>query len=78
MALVVSDNGIGIAVEDQQRVFDRFFRSDQSRSQSGAGLGLSLAQAIAQAHGGTISLESTPGKGSVFTVTLPLEPIQNS
>jgi len=78
MALVVSDNGIGIAVEDQQRVFDRFFRGDQSRSQSGAGLGLSLAQAIAQAHGGTISLESTPGKGSVFTVTLPLEPIQNS
>jgi len=73
IALVVSDTGMGIAVEDQQRVFDRFFRGDQSRSQTGAGLGLSLAQAIVQMHGGTISLESTPGKGSVFTVTLPLD-----
>ena len=51
MVLKVIDTGMGISSEDQLRVFDRFFRSDQSRSQTGAGLGLSLARSIAQAHG---------------------------
>lgn len=69
--IVVQDNGSGIPPEDQTRIFQRFFRGDQSRSQGGAGLGLSLARAIARAHGGDIELQSEPDKGSVFTVHLP-------
>ena len=69
--LTVSDTGIGISPDDQARIFDRFFRGDQSRSQGGAGLGLSLAQAIAHAHGGEIHLESVPGRGSIFSLHLP-------
>ena len=69
--LTVSDTGIGIATEDQSRVFDRFFRSDQSRAKAGAGLGLSLAKAVARAHGGEIHLQSHVNLGSSFTVWLP-------
>lgn len=71
--LAVSDTGIGIDPQDQPKIFDRFFRSDQSRSQGGAGLGLSLARAIAQAHGGEISFDSTLGRGSVFLLQLPIK-----
>ena len=71
----VQDTGIGIARTDLPHIFKRFFRCDPSRCQaahqSGAGLGLSLCRAIAQAHGGDIEVASTPGKGSIFTVTLP-------
>jgi heavy metal sensor kinase len=67
----VQDNGAGILPEDCERVFERFFRGDQSRSQSGAGLGLSLALAIARAHGGDIALQSQPGTGSTFAVKIP-------
>ncbi|MBZ0293777.1 MAG: PAS domain-containing sensor histidine kinase [Anaerolineae bacterium] len=68
------DNGIGITSEDQKRIFDRFYRSDQARSveTGGTGLGLSITQKIIQAHGGEIEVESTPGKGSLFRVYLPL------
>ncbi|MGZ3560042.1 MAG: sensor histidine kinase, partial [Thermodesulfobacteriota bacterium] len=52
-------------------IFERFYRCDQSRSQSGIGLGLSLARAIARAHGGDITVDSLPNQGSIFTVTLP-------
>jgi len=69
--LAVSDHGAGIAPEDQRRVFQRFFRSDQSRTLAGAGLGLSLVHAIVKAHGGDILLESEPDKGSRFEVRLP-------
>jgi len=69
--LSVKDTGIGISPNDLLRVFERFFRSDPSRSQAGVGLGLSLARAIARAHGGDIHVASAPGKGSTFTVTLP-------
>ena len=69
--LKIADTGMGISPDDQGKVFHRFFRSDQSRSQGGAGLGLSLAQAVARAHGGGIALQSMPGKGSSFTVSLP-------
>ncbi len=68
----VSDTGCGIAEADQCNVFKRFFRADSSRSQPGNGLGLSLVQAIAHAHGGKIELESISGKGSRFTVLLPM------
>jgi signal transduction histidine kinase len=66
--LTISDTGCGITPEDQALIFNRFFRCDQSRATQGSGLGLSLAQAIAQAHGGVIEVESTPGKGSRFSV----------
>jgi len=71
ICLTVEDTGIGIPFEDQARIFERFFRGDQSRNQAGAGLGLSLARAIARAHGGEIQVTSTLDKGSLFTVTLP-------
>jgi len=69
--LAVEDTGVGISGEDLPHVFDRFYRCDHSRSREGAGLGLSLARAVARAHGGDISVTSTPGKGSTFTVDLP-------
>ncbi|RPJ04685.1 MAG: hypothetical protein EHM36_09520 [Deltaproteobacteria bacterium] len=69
--LSVKDTGIGISPDELPRVFERFYRCDQSRSQSGIGLGLSLARAIAQAHSGDITATSVPNQGSTFTVTLP-------
>ncbi|MFP4310080.1 MAG: sensor histidine kinase [Desulfococcaceae bacterium] len=72
--LTVADTGPGIDPADHPRVFDRFFRTDPARSASGAGLGLSLARAIATAHRGQISLDSRPGAGAVFTVSLPSTP----
>ena len=71
ISMSVSDSGIGIEKWDIDRIFDRFFRGDRSRSMDGAGLGLSLARAIAKAHGGDIHVKSSPGKGSTFTVELP-------
>ena len=66
------DEGIGISKEDLPRIFERFFRAAPSGESHSGGLGLSIAQAIVQAHHGTIECESTPGVGSVFTVQLPL------
>ncbi|WP_416671157.1 two-component system sensor histidine kinase RppB [Egbenema bharatensis] len=73
--LSVKDTGIGISLVEQSRIFDRFYRvnSDRSRKTGGAGLGLSIAQAIVQAHHGKIQVQSDIGKGSVFTVRLPLQ-----
>jgi signal transduction histidine kinase len=71
VAVVFQDTGIGIRAADLSRVFDRFFRCDPSRSASGTGLGLSLAQAVAMAHGGEITVQSEPGRGSTFQVLLP-------
>ncbi len=70
--IAVKDTGIGISHQDLPRIFERFFRCDQSRSQAGIGLGLSLARAIARAHGGDIDVESTPNQGSTFTAILPM------
>ena len=67
----IKDNGIGIDPDNLTKIFNRFYRCDQSRSTGGAGLGLSLANTIAQAHNGKIIAESMPGKGSVFTFCLP-------
>jgi signal transduction histidine kinase len=71
VVVAVQDTGLGISKQDLPRIFERFFRCDQSRSQAGIGLGLSLARAIARAHGGDITVVSTPNQGSTFTVTLP-------
>lgn len=71
--LVVEDTGPGIPKEDQPHVFERFYRVDKARSreEGGLGLGLAIAQAIAQAHGGTIGIESAPGQGVRVTVRFP-------
>jgi len=70
VVLSIKDTGCGISSNDLPRVFERFYRCDQSRSQSGIGLGLSLARAIARAHGGDITAASIQNQGSTFTVTL--------
>lgn len=70
----VSDTGAGIAPEDRPHIFERFYKADKARDRSlgGNGLGLSLVKKIVDIHGGTVTAESEPGKGSVFTVSLPL------
>lgn len=68
--LSVADDGIGIAKEEQEKVFRRFYQVDTARSSQGTGLGLSMVQEIAWLHGGQVKVESQPGKGSTFTVLL--------
>lgn len=67
----IRDTGVGIAPADVPHIFDKFFRGDRSRSEPGSGLGLSLARAFVASLGGSITVASAPGKGSVFTVILP-------
>ncbi|HWN21073.1 MAG TPA: ATP-binding protein [Gaiellaceae bacterium] len=74
----VRDEGVGIAVEEQARVFTRFSRGAGSPRGEGAGLGLSIVQAIAQAHHGRIELESREGAGSTFTLVLPVDQPQEA
>jgi signal transduction histidine kinase len=76
IAFTVRDSGIGMSAADLSHVFERFWRADRARSRTsergGFGLGLAISQWIAQAHGGRIAVQSRLGRGSVFTVTLPL------
>jgi signal transduction histidine kinase len=74
--IVVEDSGIGIAPEVIDRIFESFYQADQgsSREYGGAGLGLSIVKGYVEAHGGQVAVQSRPGKGSSFTITLPLEP----
>ena len=67
----VADTGAGIPAHDLPRIWDRLYRGDQSRSERGLGLGLSLVRAIVSAHGGTVEVDTEPGKGSTFLVRLP-------
>jgi len=71
--VVVADEGPGIASDDRQRIFERFYRTDRSRSRErgGAGLGLSIVAAVVSAHGGDVHVDSSPGCGTAFTVELP-------
>src|SRR5438034_719966 len=77
VTLTVADTGIGIAAGDLPHIFDRFWRADSARTRTGerpgAGLGLAICKWIAEAHGGTIDVQSRPGRGTTFTVTLPRE-----
>ncbi|MBI3248157.1 MAG: HAMP domain-containing protein [Deltaproteobacteria bacterium] len=70
--LEVLDTGPGITPEEQERIFDRFYRGDRARSRGGTGLGLTLTHSIVLVHGGQIAVDSILGKGSCFRVTLPL------
>jgi len=67
----VTDSGPGIPQADRERIWERLYRGDRSRSERGLGLGLSLVRAIVHAHGGTATVESEPGKGACFSVRLP-------
>lgn len=62
----------GILPKDHEQIFHRFYQSDSTRSKGGSGLGLSIAKWIVESHGGTIRVESDLGRGSVFTIRLPL------
>ena len=70
----VSDSGIGIAAEDLERIFDRFWRADPVRVPGGSGLGLAIARALARRHGGDVTVASRAGGGSTFVLTLPVRP----
>lgn len=70
-SIEVKDTGVGIAPDALPHIFERFYRGDASRTGAGAGLGLSIARTLVQAQGGTLGVQSTLGRGSTFTVTLP-------
>src|SRR5690606_29907417 len=74
----VKDSGIGIPLHMQQKVFERFFRSElpSSMVNQGSGIGLAIAKEYVRIHGGTIRLESYPGKGSCFTVSIPVKALE--
>ncbi|MCX5717964.1 MAG: HAMP domain-containing sensor histidine kinase [Nitrospirae bacterium] len=72
--LSFADTGSGISKADLSRIFDRFFRSEETRSKAGSGLGLSIAKTIIEAHSGEIKVKSQPGIGSIFTLILPQLP----
>jgi signal transduction histidine kinase len=71
VAIRVRDTGVGIEPALLPHIFERFYRGDAARTGAGAGLGLAIAKKLVEAQHGTIAVESTVGKGSVFTVTLP-------
>jgi signal transduction histidine kinase len=76
----VIDHGIGIPPHEQHKIFEKFYRVGDPlvHNTKGSGLGLSLVQHIAKAHGGDIAVDSAPGAGSKFTITLPLNPSESS
>jgi two-component system phosphate regulon sensor histidine kinase PhoR len=72
--VIISDDGVGIPLSDQPHIFERFYRvhKDRSRDAGGTGLGLSIVKHTVQAHGGSIAVQSTPGAGATFVMTLPI------
>jgi len=71
VAVRVRDTGIGIEPDQQARVFERFYKTDRGRGSGGTGLGLAIVKHIVQAHGGSVTVDSRPGRGSTFTMRLP-------
>ncbi len=73
ICIKVADNGIGISKTDQKHIFDKFYRASSGNIHKfkGLGLGLYYVKKIADAHGGDVTVSSKPGKGSIFTVTIP-------
>jgi len=74
LVITVSDTGIGIALDELPHIFEEFYRSERARAlaREGSGLGLAIVRAVVKAHGGEVAVESTPGQGTAFTVSLPL------
>ena len=70
--ILLSDNGIGIGKEDLKHIFDRLYKCDKGRSEKGSGLGLSIVHELVDKLNGTITADSTPGKGTIFTLFFPL------
>jgi len=72
----IRDRGVGIPLQDQSRIFERFYRVDEARARStgGHGLGLAIVKTLVEGMGGSVTVRSKPGEGSVFTITLPLAP----
>ncbi len=72
----MADTGIGMSAEEQVHLFTKFYRVRNRRTEAvqGSGLGLTISRSLVELHQGTITLQSTPGEGSTFTVTLPLRP----
>ena len=75
VTISITDHGNGIPSKQIPRIFERFYRVDKARSRDmgGTGLGLSIVKHIIKTHGGSISVDSTPGKGSTFTIQMPLQ-----
>ncbi len=76
VSITVADSGLGIPKKDIEHIFDRFYRADVSRNKDtadGYGIGLSIAKSVVESHNGTISVKSTPGKGSEFTIEFPVK-----
>ena len=76
VVLEVADRGPGMSPEQAEHVFERFYRGDQARTRKagGTGLGLAIVAALVAAHGGTVTLNTAPGQGATFQITLPLAP----
>ena len=73
MRLLLADNGVGIEKEDLKHIFERLYKCDKGRSEKGSGLGLSIVHQLVEKMGGSITVESLPGKGTEFMLLFPLE-----
>lgn len=73
MELLLADNGVGIEKEDLKHIFERLYKCDKGQSEKGSGLGLSIVHQLVEKMGGSIAVESIPGKGTEFSLRFPLE-----
>ena len=73
LELLLADNGVGIEKEDLKHIFERLYKCDKGRSEKGSGLGLSIVHQLVEKMGGSITVESLPGKGTEFMLLFPLE-----